>query len=574
MASIVLPFVTTYDDKGAKSAEKSLLGLSKTSVISAVSVGAVVDQLGKAVRAAAEDRKEQDLLRNAIENNTTATSAQAAEVEKTIGQMQFQKAVSDGELRPALANLVRATSDVTKAQGLLSLALDISAGTGKSLESVSIALAKAQTGNMTALTRLGIPLDQTAVKSKDLAKIQEDLQGRFQGASDAAANSAEGGMKKLKIALDEMYESVGGALLPVLDDYALVLSDLARKATTAETSSKGHNSRLLDLVKMLNPGGQLIKGLETVNGLVRDQAEDMRILTRATSRVTNAAKERMGFEELQKKADERQAVADDKAAKAKEKAAAAAKKYADTLRDRVKTAVDATTEAVEKAQAEFDSFKQGVEGSITGMVSLSDAVRTQDDAQQDLTDSLKARAEAYAKLAKTDPTKDAEDYATALLEVADAEKAVTAATANRANKDYGKAFSDQIAIAKKFAANLELMASVGLTREGLAQFINLGPVVGEKITSEMIAGTAAISFTEFQSGLASLATSASSLGLATANSFFGGALGTANANASSVNQYSITVNAGLVSNPVQVGRDIIEAIKQAERVSGIVFSPA
>jgi hypothetical protein len=38
-----------------------------------------------------------------------------------------------------------------------------------------------------------------------------------------------------------------------------------------------------------------------------------------------------------------------------------------------------------------------------------------------------------------------------------------------------------------------------------------------------------------------------------------------------VNQYSITVNAGLVSNPAQVGRDIIEAIKSAERVSGTVF---
>jgi hypothetical protein len=71
--------------------------------------------------------------------------------------------------------------------------------------------------------------------------------------------------------------------------------------------------------------------------------------------------------------------------------------------------------------------------------------------------------------------------------------------------------------------------------------------------------------------MAELSGIATSAGLNTANAFMGGNLAAAQSAAGQVNQYSITVNAGLVSNPAQVGRDIIEAIKNAERVSGQVF---
>lgn len=572
MANIVLPFVTTYDDKGAKSAEKSLLGLSKTSVLSAISVGAVVDQLGKAVRAAADDRKEQDLLRNAIQNNTDATSAQAAEVEKTIGKMQFQKAVSDGELRPAMGNLVRATQDVTKAQELLGLALDISAGTGKSLESVSIALAKAQTGNMTALTRLGIPLDATAVKSKDLAAIQEDLAARFAGASDAAANSASGGMKKLQIALDEAYEKVGNALIPTMEDYIIVLGNLAGKALEAEGPNKSLWSSIFTGLKNSVP---LFRYLGIFNDLVGEQADRQRQLSQATSRVTNGAKEQEFFQKKLEEQTRRNIDADSKAAKAKDKAAEAAKKYADTLRGRVQTALEAVNEQVDKAQAEFDNYNESLASTIRNSVSLADAFKTQEDADRDVTDALRKRSEAYDALKKVDPTEDAEAYAEALLKVKDAEKEVAAAQKTRAETNYGKVFSDQIAAAKEFSTRLQfLVKNQGLNQAGLQQLLNLGPQAGNIVAGELITGTGSITTNDINYGLESLANSARDLGIAGANAFFGAPLAAASGRQGMVNQYQITVNAGLVSNPTQVGRDIIEAIKSAERVSGVVFQPA
>ena len=568
MANIVLPFVTTFNDKGVKQGQSSMAALAKSSLAGAVSVGVVVQQLGKAVTAAAEDQKAQEQLELAVRNNTDANTAQIEAMEETIGRMEMQKAVADDELRPALGNLVRATGDVTKAQDLLNLALDISAATGRDLQTVTLALSKAQTGQIGALTRLGIPLDAAAVKSKDLDAIQADLAARFAGASDAAANSAEGGMKKLQIALDNTYEAVGYRLLPVLNDYVTVLGDLASKALDAEGSNNKLLSNFGSLFKTVFP---LVKGFETLNKLVRNYAGTIdNARGKQYDYTTISQRMNMGIKELTV-TTEKDEKAQKKATDAKKKAAEAAKAYADTLRDRVKTALDASNDSLERAQEAFDSLAQGTADSIRGMVSLSEAVRTQDDAEKHLQDSLRDRSDAYTALKKLDPTEDAEAYAEALLAVASAESAVTTAQQERAQKDYGKAFTDQINTAKRFAANLELLTSVGLSQAGLQQLINLGPVAGEKVTAEMINGVSSLSMADLNQGLAGLSASANALGLSTANAFLGSSLMGAQGAQGQVNQYSITVNAGLVSNPAQVGRDIIEAIKNAERVSGQVF---
>jgi hypothetical protein len=109
--------------------------------------------------------------------------------------------------------LTRATGDSTKAQELLGLALDISAGSGKELETVTLALAKGVNGNVGAFTRLGIPLDANIVKTKDFAAAQEVLTKQFGGASTVAANTFEGQLKRLNIIVGEAVESIGYAIL-------------------------------------------------------------------------------------------------------------------------------------------------------------------------------------------------------------------------------------------------------------------------------------------------------------------------------------------------------------------------
>lgn len=564
MANILLPFVTTFDDKGVKQGQSKLGGLAVTAGLSAISIGAVVDQLSKAVRAAAEDQASQEQLEIAIRNNTSASSDQIAEIEKTIGSMEMQKAVADDELRPALGNLVRATGDLTESQKLLELALDISAGTGKSLESVSIALAKAQTGNITALTRLGIPLDATAVKSKDLEAIQGDLAARFAGASDAAADSAEGGLKKLQIALDNTYETIGYALLPVVNDYVVVLGDLAKKTLNAEGSTNKWTDGFITLFKTVFP---IVKGVETLNNLVGRYAGTIENARGKQYDYTNINQRmNMGLKELTT-TTEKDEKATRKAADAKKKAADAAKAYADTLRERVKTALDTTNTALEKAQAEFDSVRDSMANTFMGFASLADAVQTNANAIEGEREALRKRAEAYEALDLAKQAGDTEAIAKATQDLADAENNVAIASKRRADTNIVGAFQSQVAIAKKFGQNIKILIDAGLQKDGLAQLLNLGPAAGVEVTDYLIAGA----FQEFQQSMAQLSGIASSAGLATANAFMGGNLAAAQTAANQVNNYSITVNAGLVSNPAQVGRDIIEAIKKAESVSGQVF---
>jgi hypothetical protein len=115
----------------------------KIAAVTAVGVGAIATGIGLAVKAAAEDQKSFELLNQALKANTSATNDQIKAIDDQIGKMSIQIGVADDQLRPAFANLARATGDVTRSQELLTLATDISAATGKDLESVSIALSKA-----------------------------------------------------------------------------------------------------------------------------------------------------------------------------------------------------------------------------------------------------------------------------------------------------------------------------------------------------------------------------------------------------------------------------------------------
>jgi hypothetical protein len=570
MAAVTLPVVTTYNDKGVKQAQFSLKSLMKSQVGAGVSAGVLVQQLGKAVKAFAEDETAAKQLKIAVQNSTGATDLQVVAMEKQIKKMEMTAGVSDDLLRPSLTTLVRATKDVTKAQDLLQLSLDISAGTGKDLATVSLALAKAQNGNVGALTRLGVSLDKNAVASKDFGKIQQQLAISFKGASKAAADSTAGGMAKFQIAIDNLYEAVGAQLAPTLTDLTNIFLKVVPTATDKATGSgKTFASTLFEMTTNALP---LTGSLKVLGRLLHMVAGEADTATKATT--YTSAEFRLMDEVLTNKYNETvKKTAKELAAlkKKQEEARKAAKDHADTLRDRVSTAVKGVEQNLADAYKQLKDFSNQTKDSIKSFVSLSDAFKTQTDAESDVTDALMARKDAYAQLAKLSPTEDAEQYAEALQKVADAERNVSSAQLTRAKSNYGQVFADQIAKAKEFATNLYTLTSRGLSQDGLAQLINLGPIAGAQITGEMVAGTGSLSLGALNAGLADIAAAGQSLGDVAAGSFFGGNVMAGQQTLNKANQYQITVNAGLVSNPATVGRSIIEAIKAAERLSGQVF---
>ena len=168
------------------------------------------------VKAAIEDEAAQLRLANALKNVTGATQAQISAVEQQILKTSLATGVADDQLRPALQRLATATGSVTKSQDLLTLALDISAATGKSVETVSNALGKAYEGNTSSLSRLGVGLSTAEIKTLGLEGTVKQLANTFGGAATVQANTFEGQIQRLRVGFDEAKESVGAALLPTL----------------------------------------------------------------------------------------------------------------------------------------------------------------------------------------------------------------------------------------------------------------------------------------------------------------------------------------------------------------------
>lgn len=165
------------------------------------------------VKSAIEDEAAQAKLATTLRNVTSATDTQIAATEKYITQTSLAFGVTDEQLRPSLDRLVRSTKDVEEAQKLQTLALDIAAGTGKDLGAVSEALGKAYDGNLGALKRLGVGIDEDIIKSKDFDAATAALSETFAGQATIQAETFEGKLARLNVAFDEGKETVGAYIL-------------------------------------------------------------------------------------------------------------------------------------------------------------------------------------------------------------------------------------------------------------------------------------------------------------------------------------------------------------------------
>jgi hypothetical protein len=222
--------VDSFGDKIGKAGVK----IGKAFAAAAAAAGAAAIAIGiEGVKAAIADEKAQTQLAVALENATGATQAQIKATEQSILQMSLATGVADDELRPALGRLVRSTGDITKAQDLLSTALDISAATGKPVEAIANSLAKAYDGNTAALGKLGVGLSTAELKTMSFEQVQGRLTELFGGAAARNADTYAGKIARVQVAFDEAKETVGVALLPILDKLLQFINQNALPAINA-----------------------------------------------------------------------------------------------------------------------------------------------------------------------------------------------------------------------------------------------------------------------------------------------------------------------------------------------------
>lgn len=232
VGAVVARILTQYSDKGTKAAikdinkmEKQFKDFSNKAIkafgVAAAAVGAFAVKVGyDAVKAAMEDQKSQALLATALRNTVGATDEAIAATEAYISKTQLAFGVVDDQLRPALGKLAAATGDLGDAQGLLNVALDISAAKNIDLETAAGLLGKAYNGNLTSLKKLFPQISATTIKSKDFAAALAEVNKEVGGAAAARANTFAGQIERIKIAFGEASETLGYKLLPLVTQFA------------------------------------------------------------------------------------------------------------------------------------------------------------------------------------------------------------------------------------------------------------------------------------------------------------------------------------------------------------------
>ena len=184
--------------------------------------------------------------------------------------------ITKDQLEPAFATLARATRSATESQSLLQTALDISAGTGKDLASVTLALSKAYGGNNAALSRLGAGLTKAQLAHNTFAQNVKILNSVFKGDAKAAADTFQGSIDRLKNTAHDASVEIGGSLVNAFTalagsgsnsfNWVKTLGDDISKAVYWATKLA------ISIKDVLNPA-QWVKGPSAIlNQLTKDQA--------------------------------------------------------------------------------------------------------------------------------------------------------------------------------------------------------------------------------------------------------------------------------------------------------------
>lgn len=365
------------DAKGFKQADTALGKLSRSAKTLGRSLGlafgtAALVNFGKAsVKAFVADDNAARSLGITLKNLGLETGNTSIYVNDLISRLEKQTGVLDDQLRPAMDKLLRATGSVSKATTLLNLALDISAGTGKDLTTVSQGLQKAYLGNNASLGRLGVGLTKAELTSSSFEEIQIRLTKLFAGQASSAAESYAGSMAKLAVASNNVKEIIGKGIVDSLvvlsedNTVSNLASDMENLATYTADVIRGFGLMASELKKI--PG---ISGFDV--GMIPILGTYIKVLQDAGSQSRRAAEVAKGKNPIQS-GSYLNKPAKTKPTAAEIAAAAAAAKLLKTQQAQLKATKNQLILA--KAAAIFDIKRIQIAAALKGQISAEERIR-------------------------------------------------------------------------------------------------------------------------------------------------------------------------------------------------------
>lgn len=251
----------------ARKARAVVAGTAKAVGVTALAAGAAVAAVTiEGVKAAVEDQQSQRKLQQTLKNTVKANAAVVKSYEDYISQAQQKSALDDGDLRAGNERLLRSTKDVTKAQELSTLAMDIALQTGRDFPSTAAAVAKAYDGNTGALKRLGVAIP----KGKE-SKWLQILNDQFKGGTAAYMDTYAGAAAGVATSFDELKESFGMGFLGGTDGVPGQMDQLTQAMYDAGPAAEQFGSALATMMTtVLQQLPNFLLGLQGLKDGVHD----------------------------------------------------------------------------------------------------------------------------------------------------------------------------------------------------------------------------------------------------------------------------------------------------------------
>jgi len=281
---LVVSALSTWNGKALAKGKKEIsqfdaatqkLGKTFAKVFGTIAVASFAKN---AVNAFIESEKAANKLRTTVKN--LGLEFEQPGIEDYLKSLSLQFGIVDENLIPGFQRLLIATKDVAQAQSLFETALNVSAGTGKDLNTVATSLSKAYMGDNAALGRLGVGLSKAQLKSSSFLDIQKQLNTNFAGQASAAVQGYAGDMAKLTVAVDESKEAIGKGLLDALKALSgdnSIETFTAKLVSASETLAR-YITNVADFLSLLNPnntvkiGGKFVRKSDTFTGTPFGQA--------------------------------------------------------------------------------------------------------------------------------------------------------------------------------------------------------------------------------------------------------------------------------------------------------------
>lgn len=519
-----------WDGSALKGAEKDLgaFGGKLNSLVApallgaAAAAGALAIKLGvDGVKAAAEDQASMVSLAQTLNNLNLAHDT--GRIEDYIYQLERSLGIADTELRPAYDRLVRSIGDTEEANRALKLSLDISAGSGKSLEQVVEALGKAYSGSTVGLSRLGAGLDMATLRTGDMNLITKELSRTFEGQATKSAQTFEGQAARVTTALDNLKEAFGYGLITAIGDTDSATQDFVETLEDLEPIIKRQGERL----GLMAQGALILaKNMGALEAPTNEVSVEAEVLTNNFGSlfgiIRNAISPMSALESsLQLTAIQAKA-ASYAADTARDSfvnmlAAAAASKEVGRAQSAQGAATDRLTAQAKALGAEISWGNLGLQKYKAYLDEANAATQKTGGSQGSASSAIKQTTESFADQRKellaalTDAPAD--KYAAAIEKLkenlADAEatftnfknsvvssitQAFSFGDAYTAAKEAGTSFLDalkaQAEDAVGFADRIKQLVILGLSPEALQQVLAAGVTAGTGIANELITGGA------------------------------------------------------------------------------------